>query len=66
MSYDKVDWSDAPEAAQWWAVDGEGYAYWLCGPRADDFSLDWVQESFDAPTFDYTGDWRESLTPRSS
>ena len=22
------DWSDAPSWAQWWAVDGDGHAYW--------------------------------------
>ncbi|MER1968521.1 hypothetical protein [Castellaniella sp. GW247-6E4] len=64
MSYDKVDWSEAPESARWWAVDGEGYASWYCEPRVDDFTLSWVQEDFDAPDFGYTGNWQESLTKR--
>lgn len=57
MSYDKVNWSEAPESARWSAVDGEGYAAWYSDLRGDDFTLSWVQENFDAPDFGYAGDW---------
>lgn len=64
MGHVSVDWSQAPDEARWWAIDGEGYAYWFCMPVAADFSQSWVQENFEAPEFGYTGDWRQSLTQR--
>ena len=64
------DWSQAPENARWWAKDQDGKCFWFeIEPHIDDD--EWNYE-FDkngpshttAYTFDYTGDWRESLRER--
>ena len=28
MTNVQPDWTEAPDWAQWWAVDNDGYAYW--------------------------------------
>ena len=60
----EIDWKKAPKGARWWAVDGDGRAYWYCAPTAAAFTDFWFAESFDAPTFGYSGDWRKSLVER--
>ena len=62
-----VDWSLAPTWATHWAMDGDGKACWF------GLDFDWSDE-FDgwlespkfvtAPTFNYTGAARDSLTVR--
>jgi len=71
------DWSQAPEWANWWAIDGFGdkKAHWYRDkPYLDDDSLiedewnatlDSQKHSFvKAPSFNYKGDWLESLRER--
>ncbi len=62
--FSNVDWAQAPETARWWAIDGDGFAYWFCMPVLDPYSLTWAQEKFEAPEFGFTGDWQDSLTKR--
>ena len=52
------DWSQAPERALTWAINSDGYASWALYRDGHYFST--VQ----APSFGYTGDWRNSLRKR--
>ena len=66
------DWSQAPEWANWWAFDGfSKRANWYKGkPYLDEDSEiedEWNAELgkyHEAPSFGYTGDWRNSLRKR--
>jgi len=59
--HDGVDWKAAPNTAHWWAVDADGKAHWFKPPNVAAFTSFWFTESEQAPPFDYSGDWRESL-----
>ena len=66
------DWSQAPEWANWWAMDENKNTRWIYSeleqPYTSDTFLRWFAlgrfDSEDAPSFGYTGDWRESLRKR--
>lgn len=66
------DWSQAPEWATWWAMDGDKKTRWIYSeleqPYIGDMFLKWFAigrfNSEDAPSFDYQGDWRDSLRKR--
>lgn len=70
------DWSQAPEWANWWAMDGfsEKANWYIDKPYIDDDSEDeseWniylrpnTETYTHAPSFDYKGKWRESLRKR--
>ena len=66
------DWSQAPDGYNWWAMDGfSGVANWYKSePFLDDDDTDeWnvvllIATYREAPSFGYTGDWRESLRKR--
>ena len=66
------DWSQAPEWAKWWVMDGDEKTRWIYSeleqPYISDMFLRWFAigrfDSEDAPSFGYTGDWRDSLRKR--
>ena len=66
------DWSQAPAWANWWAMDENKNTRWIYSeleqPYTSDTYLRWFAvgrfDSADAPSFGYTGDWRESLRKR--
>ena len=66
------DWSQAPERANWWAMDENKNTRWIYSqleqPYISDIFLRWCAvgmfDSADAPSFSYTGDWRNSLRKR--
>ena len=66
------DWSQAPDWANWWAMDGDKKTRWIYSeleqPYTSDTFLRWCAlgmfDSEDAPSFGYTGDWRNSLRKR--
>ena len=66
------DWSQAPDGYNWWAMDGfSGVANWYKSePFLDDDDTDeWnvvlsIATYREAPSFGYTGDWRNSLRKR--
>ena len=66
------DWSQAPAWANWWAMDENKNTRWIYSqleqPYISDIFLRWCAvgmfDSADAPSFGYTGDWRESLRKR--
>ncbi|WP_213072966.1 hypothetical protein [Acinetobacter piscicola] len=66
------DWSLAPDLFYWWAIDGfSGQAYWYRNkPFIDSEQKEWDIQVVNngeykvAPTFGYTGDWRDSLRKR--
>ena len=66
------DWSQAPDWANWWAMDENKNTRWIYSqleqPYISDIFLRWCAvgmfDSADAPSFGYTGDWRESLRKR--
>ena len=66
------DWSQAPEWANWWAMDENKNTRWIYSeleqPYTSDAYLRWFAvgrfDSEDAPSFGYTGDWRNSLRKR--
>ena len=66
------DWGQAPDGYDWWAMDGfSGVANWYKSePFLDDDDIDeWnvvlsIATYREAPSFGYTGDWRNSLRKR--
>lgn len=68
MSWDKVDWTMAPEWATHWAIDGDGKAFWYGPPswREPHIPVNgkWLFNYQRAPKFDYPGHPRDSLTAR--
>ena len=71
----QVDWSQAPEWAKWWAMDGfSNKANWYkTEPFLDDDAEDSDEWNIvlnnscaykEAPSFDYQGNWRDSLRER--
>ena len=66
------DWSQAPDWANWWAMDENKNTRWIYSqleqPYISDIFLRWCAvgmfDSADAPSFGYTGDWRNSLRKR--
>ena len=66
------DWSQAPDWANWWAMDKNKNTRWIYSeleqPYTSDIFLRWCAvgmfNSADAPSFGYTSDWRESLRKR--
>jgi len=59
-----VDWEQAPREAKWWLMDGTGHAYWYLAPDLIAHTNFWHAFQVDAPTFGYSGNWRDSLTER--
>lgn len=65
------DWSQAPDWASWWSVDENGTAN-FSGKKPNIEGRQWVYYSaasenlchIEAPSFGYTGDWRNSLRKR--
>jgi len=65
------DWSKAPEWANWWSVDENGTAN-FSGKKPHIEGQQWVYYSaagenpchIEAPSFDYQGNWKESLRKR--
>ena len=52
------DWSQAPDNALTWAINSDGYASWALYKDGHYFST--VQ----APSFNYQGNWQDSLRKR--
>lgn len=52
------DWSQAPSDALTWAINGKGDATWALYENGEFYSC------VEAPSFGYTGDWRDSLRKR--
>jgi hypothetical protein len=59
-----VDWSQAPQGARWWVMDGDGRAHWFGEPEVILQTSFWFTDPVPAPAFDYVGDWRSSLVER--
>ena len=61
------DWSQAPNWAEYWTADELATLWWSVKPKFDS-SESWhggpTADIEKAPSFDYTGDWRESLRKR--
>lgn len=62
----EINWKKAPKGARWWAMDANRKAYWYCEPNIVAFTDFWFSEPLEAPSFGYTGDWRQSLIERPS
>ena len=62
----KIDWSEAPKTARWWAVDKNGKAHWFPAPNVAAFTDFWFAEPVNAPTFGFDGDWKKSLVERGA
>ena len=68
------DWSQAPAWANWWAMDADGRSAWYSyepyyGDNREYWSdyknkYDWNDKSLVCPSFDYQGDWKDSLRER--
>ena len=64
------DWSQAPAWANWWAMDGNGDSYWhscVDEPFVSESIVEIANpqgHTFDAPTFNYQGNWQDSLRER--
>lgn len=60
----KPDWSQAPEWAKWWAVDGDNNANWYKRKPSIDDTEFYSWKYSEAPSFNYQGDWKNSLRSR--
>lgn len=63
-----VDWNKAPDWSNYWAVDSDGKAYWY-RVKPTQMSIVWAipyscEDTTSAPKFEYSGDWKKSLTER--
>ena len=59
------DWSQAPEWANWWVKTmGGSYLWCIHDPTMNDDYFRAAGGSNHAPSFGYTGDWRNSLRKR--
>ena len=66
------DWSQAPDWANWWAMDENKNTRWIYSqleqPYISDIFLRWCAvgmfDSADAPSFNYAGNWQDSLRKR--
>ena len=59
------DWSQAPKWARWWAIDKDRLAFWHhTKPKNDDIEFYQCGEFCDAPSFNYQGNWKDSLRKR--
>ena len=59
------DWSQAPKWARWWAIDKDRLAFWHhTKPKNDDIEFYQCGMFCDAPSFNYQGDWKDSLRKR--
>ena len=61
-----IDWSQAPKWARWWAIDKDRLAFWHhTKPKNDDIEFYQCGEfCCYAPSFNYQGDWKNSLRKR--
>ena len=61
------DWSQAPEWAKWWAMDADAECYWFEN-KPELMSATWLRLDSSnvelAPSFNYTGNWQDSLRER--
>ena len=60
------DWSQAPERAEYWTMNDDGKAQWhFSKPFLPAFGF-WAsaEHSVYAPSFNYQGDWQDSLRKR--
>ena len=63
------DWSQAPEWAKWWYVTDKNNPKW-CSKKPYQDGCNWfvganeTYSLYNAPSFGYTGNWKESLRER--
>ena len=63
----QVDWSKAPDWANWWLMQSDGSFHFVGVKPFFDGSLWFTRtdvEWLDAPSFNYQGDWKDSLQER--
>ena len=65
------DWSQAPEWAKWWAMDESCQCNWFeVMPHIDCYEFTYLPNGcnipvhYEAPSFNYQGDWKDSLRKR--
>jgi len=59
-----INWKEAPKTARWWAMDADGQAHWYLAPDVAAFTKFWYCDRVLGPSYDFAGNWRESLTER--
>lgn len=72
----KLDWSQAPDGANWWAMDESGRSFWFAYEPyiSSEYQDEWIfdgknhggigHEYWKSPNFNYQGDWKDSLRKR--
>lgn len=63
----QIDWSQAPEWAEWWAVGKDAIAVWFDGkPTTSNgyLAFGYALQCDVAPQFNYKGNWKDSLHKR--
>ena len=63
----QIDWSQAPEWAEWWAVGKDTFAVWFDGEPSTSngyLALGYALQCDTAPQFNYKGNWKDSLHKR--
>ena len=51
MKFSAIDWNQAPANARWWAMDGDGHAYWYCMLQIAAATTFWFSARQTAPSF---------------
>ena len=58
MTNVQPDWTEAPDWAQWWAVDNDGYAYWYRDePTYNAKYGGWLRTLGDKPNISFDHCW---------
>ena len=68
----KPDWSQAPDWANYFAISDDGFGKWMKSkgsPYISDYTNTWFclgryYNSESCPSFNYQGDWKDSLRKR--
>jgi len=61
------DWSQAPDGYNWWAMDRDGFSCWhKSKPNTQSGIYFWIRlpTATKAPSFNYQGNWQDSLRKR--
>lgn len=61
------DWSQAPDGYDWWAMDKDGFSAWhKSKPNTQSGIYFWIRlpTVIKAPSFEYQGNWQDSLRKR--
>lgn len=69
MARKPIDWSEAPDWAEWWAVDSDGLGWWfenkphIINDPINEIKIWWAAGKLEDDEFD-SDNWQQSLVQR--